>query len=137
MEAGADMLAEPLAAAAPSLMPAPEHRIKRLEALLGKERSEHAVLQRQFAACRSEISDLQISLWGRGDGHETLETLQHQIKELQAMIWQVSNALSHQVMDRRHSHIRCPSYVTQITKIDANVQCADTYDRKTTVTRKV
>jgi len=87
-------LAEPRAAAAPLLIPAPAHRIQRLEALLGKERSEHAVLKRQYAACRSEISDLQMSLWGRGEGDETLASLRHHIKELQAMIWQVSNALS-------------------------------------------
>jgi hypothetical protein len=69
--------------------PAQERHIVQLEALLAKERSEHAGRKHRHAACEREIAELQISLWGRGEPDETLESLQDHIKELQTMIWQV------------------------------------------------
>ena len=69
--------------------PAQERHIVQLEALLAKERSEHAGLKHRHAAREREIAELQTSLWGRGEPDETLESLQYHIKELQTMIWQV------------------------------------------------
>jgi hypothetical protein len=79
--------------------PAQERHIVQLEALLAKERSEHAVLKQKHASCERKISELSISLWGREEPDETLESLQDHIKELQTMIWQVGRTDCNRTID--------------------------------------
>ena len=91
---GASPCAGPFSDARPStpLTAAQNRHIVQLETLLAKERSEHAVLKHRHAACEHELSDLRMSLYGRRESDETLESLQSHIKELQIMIWQVRRA---------------------------------------------
>ena len=99
---GASPCAGPFSDARPStpLTAAQNRHIVQLETLLAKERSEHAVLKHRHAACEHELSDLRMSLYGRRESDETLESRQSHIKELQIMIWQVRRAPDYLADDR-------------------------------------